>query len=45
MSQQKVQQIELQVMSQQRVQQVELLSSENDLYVGVVVNIEKPMDS
>ncbi|XP_050279742.1 nudix hydrolase 7-like isoform X24 [Quercus robur] len=32
-------------MSQQRVQQVELLSSVNDLYGGVVVNIEKPMDS
>ncbi|XP_065615738.1 nudix hydrolase 7 isoform X2 [Quercus suber] len=37
--------IEKQVMCQQRVQQVELLSSVNDLYGGVVVNIEKPMDS
>ena len=32
-------------MCQQSTQQVELLSSENDLYGGVVVNIEKPMDS
>ena len=32
-------------MSQQRVQQVELISSVNDLYGGVVVYIEKPMDS
>ena len=37
--------IEKQVLCQQRVQQVELLSSVNDLYGGVVVNIEKPMDS
>nr|XP_023919622.1 nudix hydrolase 7-like isoform X1 [Quercus suber] len=37
--------IEKQVMCQQRVEQVELLSSVNDLYGGVVVNIEKPMDS
>ena len=32
-------------MCQQSTQQVELLSSENNLYGGVVVNIEKPMDS
>ena len=37
--------IEKQVKCQQRVQQVELLSYVNDLYGGVVVNIEKPMDS
>ena len=32
-------------MCQQSAQQVELLSSVNDLYGGVVVNIEKPMNS
>ena len=37
--------IEKQVMCQQSAQQVELLSSVNDLYGGVVVNIEKPMNS